>query len=59
MNTKHLSDKELFIQTKKLVEKEKIYTHQILTHLIEIERRKLYVDLKYPSLFKYLTKELT
>lgn len=31
---------------------------EVIRHLAEIERRKLYVDLKYPSLFEYATREL-
>ena len=45
-------------QTRELVQKEKHYTALILKNLAEVERRKLYCDYGYPSLFKYLTKEL-
>ena len=49
---------KLFQETKELVKKEKFYTAAILKNLCEIERLKLYSDLKYPTLFKYLVREL-
>jgi len=48
----------IFIQTKNLVAKEKYYTIKILENLKLIEKDKLYADLKYPSLYKYIIKEL-
>jgi 5-methylcytosine-specific restriction endonuclease McrA len=53
-----INDHNLLKKTSDLVKKEKHYTHKILKHLIEIDKRRLYSDLKYPSLFKYLTREL-
>ena len=49
---------KLFQETKELVKKEKHYTALILKNLCEIERQKLYCELKYPTLFKYLIREL-
>ncbi len=48
----------IFNETKKLVEKERGYTVKILKNLMSIERNKLYSDLKYPSLHKYLVRGL-
>ena len=48
----------IFTTTKKLVSEEKRYTTLILKNLCEIEKKKLYCDLGYPSLYKYLIKEL-
>ncbi|MCY4644029.1 MAG: hypothetical protein OXB88_05370, partial [Bacteriovoracales bacterium] len=48
----------IFNETKELVEKERGYTVKILKNLMSIERNKLYSDLKYPSLHKYLVREL-
>ena len=48
----------IFSTTKKLVSEEKRYTTLILKNLCEIEKKKLYCDLGYPSLYKYLVKEL-
>jgi hypothetical protein len=52
------NEKQLLEHTFSLRQKEKSLTHLILKNLIEIEKRKLYSDLKYPSLFKYLIKHL-
>jgi hypothetical protein len=49
---------KIFEDTKKLVVKEKHYTFLILQNLKIIEVQKLYCDLGYPSLYKYLIKEL-
>lgn len=59
MNLKHLTDKALLTETKKLVFAERQLTTQILHHLKEIERRKLYSDLKYSSLYDYCIRELS
>ena len=48
----------IFNETKELVKKERHYTVQILKNLMRIEKNKLYSDLKYPSLHKYLVREL-
>ena len=48
----------IFTTTKKLVSQERKYTALILKNLVEIEKKKLYCDLGYPSLYKYLIKEL-
>ncbi len=58
MNIDILSDKELLNNTHSLVKKERKTTSEILEHLEEIERRRLFCDLKYSSLFEYCTKEL-
>ncbi|MBS1986098.1 MAG: HNH endonuclease [Bdellovibrionales bacterium] len=59
MNTiRALEDSELLSITKELVQKERAVTMDILRHLQEIERRKLFADLRYPSLFEYAVHEL-
>lgn len=58
MNLKHLTDHVLLQDTKRLVSEERRLTTQILHHLKEIDRRKLYSDYKYESLFDYCTKDL-
>lgn len=52
-----LSDQQLMKKTYLLVEKERQTLEQILEHLQEIQRRRLYADLGYSSLFKFLVKE--
>ncbi|MCK5073284.1 MAG: hypothetical protein KAQ98_07645, partial [Bacteriovoracaceae bacterium] len=58
MDISLLNDKKLLNDTMDLVKKERKTTSEILEHLEEIERRRLFCDLKYSSLFEYCTKEL-
>lgn len=53
-----LKDTELLSRTKDLARREREITIEIVQHLREVERRKLYADLKYGSLFDYAVKEL-
>ncbi len=53
-----LSDDDILIRTQRLVQKERELVTAILHHLTEVERRKLYSDLGYKSLFDYAVKEL-
>lgn len=58
MNLKHLTDKSLLSDTKKLAADYRSVTTQLLHHLREIENRKLFSDLGYSSLFNYVVQEL-
>ena len=58
LNLTQLTDQILLDQTKSLVQKERSLTVKILHHLQEIEKRKLFSDLNYSSLFEYATKHL-
>ncbi len=58
MKLTHLTDQSLLKDTKSLAQKERSLRIQILWHLREIDRRKLYADLKYSSLWEYATQEL-
>jgi hypothetical protein len=49
---------KIFNEIKQLVRTEKMYTAKILTKLMIVEKDKLYSDLKYSSLHKYIIKEL-
>ncbi|MEI8346891.1 MAG: HNH endonuclease signature motif containing protein [Pseudomonadota bacterium] len=53
MEIKNLSDKELLNKTSILVKEEKELTWKVLQHLQEVDRRKLFCDLGYSSLFNY------
>ncbi len=53
-----LSDENLLAHTKTKVGEEKILTLEILRHLAEIEKRKLYLKIGYPSLYEYCIDEL-
>ena len=58
MNLSNLTDSKLLLTTKKIVKEELQLTARIIDHLAEIERRKLYSDLKFRSLFDYCVREL-
>ena len=58
MNLKHLTDETLLADTLILVRREKETSLEILHHLLEIERRKLFVELKCSSLFDYCVRVL-
>ncbi len=57
-NINSLSDHELSLRIKELIQREREVLNQILDHLQEVEKRKLYLKMSYPSLFEYCTKEL-
>ena len=57
-NLKTLSNNQLLLQTKNLVQKERQINIQVLQHLQEIECRKLYLKRGFSSLFEYTVKEL-
>lgn len=56
MNLKHLSNQELLSRLEKLVRSERKLTHVILVHINEVEARRLYAELGFDSMFKYLTQ---
>jgi hypothetical protein len=58
MNLRTLSDGALLDRTSELARDERKITLEILHHLHEIERRKLFAELGYPSLFEYCVKHL-
>lgn len=53
-----LSNDKLIYQTKALVHEERRIQVEVLLHLKEIERRKLFLDLGYGSLFEFTKTEL-
>lgn len=58
MNLKHLTDKSLHEDTKRLASAERELTVKILHHLKEIDRRKLFSEHGCTSLHHYCVKEL-
>ena len=58
ISLKYIKNDQLLLQTKNLVQKERQINIQVLHHLQEIEKRKLYLDRGFPSLFEYAVKEL-
>jgi len=51
INLNHLKDKDLLTQMRQLIQSERDLVVSILHHLREIERRRLFADLGYGSLF--------
>jgi len=58
MNLNHLSDQALLQQTLSLVKKEKEILSEILSHLEEVRKRRLFCELGFGSLFEYCVKYL-
>ena len=58
MTLKNLSDKDLLAATKSAVHRERETTMEVLRHLQELERRRLFADLGFSSLFVYAMAEL-
>jgi hypothetical protein len=58
MNLKHLTDKSLHIDTIRVVTREREVTSQVLHHIRENDRRKLFSDHHCSSLFAYCVKIL-
>ncbi len=58
MNLKHLSNLELWDQTKNLVSQERQLTTQVLWHLREVSSRGLHLERGYSNLFTYCVEEL-
>ena len=58
MNLSKLRDQDILSQLKTLVQNERELLTSILHHLREVEKRRLFSELKYSSLFEYAIKEL-
>lgn len=58
MDLKNLSDESLLLGAKRLAREEREILTAILHHLREIDRRRLFSDLKYKSLHDYAVGEL-
>lgn len=55
---KQLSNEELLRSTEKLAQEERRITTELLWHLREVDARKLYAALNYPSLHDYVIRHL-
>jgi 5-methylcytosine-specific restriction endonuclease McrA len=55
---KSISNQELVTQLKKLVSQEQNLTLQILPHLVEVERREIYLEKAYSTMTNYCVNEL-
>ncbi len=58
LSFQNVSSPELLVKLKNLATEERKITVEILWHLREVERRRLYAEIGYPSLFEYCLKEL-
>lgn len=58
MDLTQISNHELLNRVEKLSRTERKITHLILCHLVEVETRRLHLDLGYTSLFRYMTTHL-
>lgn len=58
MDLTQISNHELLDRVEKLSRTERKITHLILCHLVEVETRRLHLDLGYTSLFRYMTVHL-
>ena len=58
MNLENLTDSELLNKAKRFAGNERNAMVDLLLHLIEINKRKLYLENGYSSLFNYLTRAL-
>ncbi len=58
MNLRNLSDQVLLMNTEKLAREERELLTKVLHHLREIERRRLFSELGFKSLFEYSVKKL-
>ncbi|OYZ19573.1 MAG: hypothetical protein B7Y39_11835 [Bdellovibrio sp. 28-41-41] len=58
MSLRKLSNQNLDSHLKFLVANEREVLTQILLHIVEVERRKLYLTFGYASLFSYLTEDV-
>lgn len=54
----HLKDQDLNEKVKSLAAQERKLTKEILLHIAEVDKRKLFLKMAYSSLFDYLTKEI-
>jgi hypothetical protein len=57
-NLSHLSDSELLVSTQNLVQEERRLTTEVLWHIREVEKRRLFASRGYSSLFEYVVHEL-
>ncbi|WP_413584901.1 HNH endonuclease [Bdellovibrio sp. HCB274] len=58
MDFTKISNHDLLVRVDKLARTERKITHLILWHLVEVESRRLHLEIGYPSLFKYMTAHL-
>lgn len=55
---RHLGDEELRSRLERIAKNERKLTVAMIEHIAEVERRRLYFDWGFQSMFEYLTREL-
>ena len=58
MELRKLSDQELTVSTERAVLREREATDQVIEHLCEVQRRRLFAKLGYSNMFLYCTQKL-
>jgi hypothetical protein len=58
MDLSNVSDDVLLERTVRYARAERKMTHIVLWHIHEVERRRLYAQLRYESIFKYISQHL-
>jgi len=58
IDLRKVSDKDILSNLEKLVKSERKIMHLVLCHILEVENRKLFFQLGYESIYKYLTQYL-
>ena len=58
INLTKVSSAKVLSNLERLVKSERKIMHLVLVHLVEVERRKLFLELGYESIYKFLTQHL-
>ena len=51
-----IADQDLHLQVQDLATQERRLTKIVIEHIAEVDRRKLFLKMAYPSLYEYLTR---
>lgn len=54
MVLRKLKNLDLHEKMKSLLKNERTLIHEVLLHIVEVDRRKLFLEMAYPSLYEYL-----
>ena len=58
LEIKTLKNSELHSKLKTLCCEERKLNHEVILHIMEVDRRKLFLEMAYPSLFQYLVSAI-
>ena len=54
----HLSNLVLLRETKEIVERDRLTTAELISHLAEVDARKLYLEAAFPSMHAWCVRKL-